>query len=151
MSYGNTRGVLNQYNQLATETGVSEASPHRLIQMLLEGALEKLAAAKGYLERGNMSQKSRHISWAASIIHGLRMSLDLSAGGELAANLDALYVYMGQRLIEANKENSVAIVDEVADLLKEIKAGWDALPEASPPAHAGVGGDKPTVKAATAV
>jgi len=134
MSYSNAQGLLNQYSQVATETGVMEASPHRLIQMLIDGALEKLAAAKGYMERGNMSEKSRHISWAASIVHGLRMSLDRNAGGEIAANLDALYVYMGGRLMEANKENSSATIDEVVGLLKVIKSGWDAIPQSAAPA-----------------
>lgn len=122
-------GAVKQYKQVGAHSGVEAASPHRLIQMLLEGALEKINLAKGYMERNDVALKGSHISWAISIIDGLRMSLDKEAGGEIAENLDALYDYMGRRLAEANLDNNVAMLDEVADLILEIKSAWDAIPE----------------------
>jgi len=68
------------------------------------------------------------ITWGMNIIQGLRTSLDAQKGGEVAANLDALYEYMGRRLLEANVSNDVAILDEVSSLLMEVKAGWDNIP-----------------------
>ncbi len=120
--------ALQQYRNVGAQTGVEAATPHRLIQMLLEGALEKINLAKGYMQRGNISEKGSHISWAISIIDGLRMSLDKSAGGEIAENLDALYEYMGRRLAEANLKDDEAMLDEVCSLLMEIKSAWDAVP-----------------------
>ncbi len=126
--------ALKQYKKVGTETDVMTASPHRLIQMLLEGALEKINLAKGYMQRGQIPLKGSHISWAISIIDGLRMSLDKDQGGEIAENLDALYDYMGRRLAEANLKNDTAMLDEVVGLLLEIKAGWDAIATDTRPA-----------------
>lgn len=119
--------ALNQYNRTAVQTGIEAASPHRLIQMLMEGALDKIAIARGHVERGHMEQKSKHIGWAISIIGGLRSSLDMEAGGEIARNLEDLYDYMERRLTAANVENSVDMLDEVTSLLKQIKEAWDAI------------------------
>lgn len=129
MNYSQNFKGASQYKQVGAQTGVESATPHRLIQMLLEGALEKINLAKGYMQRGDTALKGTHISWAISIIDGLRMSLDKEAGGEIAANLDALYDYMGRRLVEANLHNDEKILVEVAGLLLEIKSAWDAIPE----------------------
>lgn len=128
MSASMKKGVA-KYSQVAVESGVSGATPYRLVQMLFQGALDKIASATGYLERKDFGKKSEHISWAISIIGGLRNSLDLEVGGEIAANLDALYEYMAFRLMEANRLNDPAILKEVATLLGEIKEAWDAIPE----------------------
>lgn len=130
MNYSPSKqSVLNQYKQVGAQSGVASASPHRLIQMLLEGALEKINLAKGYMQRGEIALKGSHISWAISIIDGLRMSLDKEQGGDIAQNLDDLYDYMGRRLAQANMENSVEMLNEVAGLLQEIKSAWDVVPE----------------------
>lgn len=129
MNYSQNMKGASQYKQVGAQTGVESATPHRLIQMLLEGALEKINLAKGYMQRGDVALKGTHISWAISIIDGLRMSLDKEAGGEIAANLDALYDYMGRRLVEANLNNDPAILAEISGLLLEIKSAWDAIPE----------------------
>ncbi|GAB4303244.1 MAG: flagellar export chaperone FliS [Thiohalomonadaceae bacterium] len=113
---------------MAVQTGVEAATPHRLVQMLMEGALEKMAAARGHMQRGNVAEKGAHISWAISIIEGMRASLDMEAGGEIARNLNDLYGYMGHRLLEANLRNDAKALDEVIALLREIKSGWDAIP-----------------------
>ena len=118
-----------QYAAVGTQTGVTEATPHRLIQMLLDGALGKIAMAKGAMQRKEITEKGNHITSASSIIVGLRDSLDLEAGGELAANLDNLYDYMVRRLMEAHGNNDLAALDEITSLLQEIKRGWDAIPE----------------------
>ena len=119
----------NSYGQQALEAEILSASPHRIIQMLMEGALEKLAFARGSIARNDLAAKSKNISWAISIINGLRGSLDMEKGGEIALNLSALYDYMTRRLIEANNRNDVATLDEVSGLLMEVKGGWDAIPE----------------------
>jgi flagellar protein FliS len=95
--------------------------------MLFEGALEKIAVARGHLVRGEIPQKGRHISWAITIIEGLRASLDMEQGGEIARNLNDLYLYMDRRLVEANLASDAALLDEVSSLLREIKEAWDAI------------------------
>jgi|TARA_R110000787_G_scaffold77726_2_gene170774 flagellar secretion chaperone FliS len=120
--------ALEGYGRGAVESEVNFASPHRIIQMLMEGALSKIATARGCIARNDIAEKSRQITWGMNIIQGLRTSLDAQKGGEVAANLDALYEYMGRRLLEANVSNDVAILDEVSSLLMEVKAGWDNIP-----------------------
>lgn len=129
MTYSKRRSGLAQYGKVAAESEVSYANPHRLVQMLMEGALDKIATAKGQIARGEMEGKSKHISWAMSIINGLRSSLDMQSGGQIAVNLDDLYSYMTRRLIDANAQNSAEALDEVSGLLLEIKGAWDAMPE----------------------
>lgn len=119
----------SQYRAVDTETGVDAATPHRLIQMLLDGALDKIAMAKGAMQRGEIQQKGDFITSASSIVLGLQGSLDMDAGGELAINLDSLYDYMVRRLMESHLNNDLAGLDEVASLLREIKRGWDAIPQ----------------------
>jgi len=110
-------------------TGIEQASPHRLIQMLMGGAIDRIAIAKGAMERKDTANKGAHISWAISIIDGLRASLDKNAGGEIAQNLDDLYDYMIRRLMRANMEDNPDLLDEVLSLLRSIKSAWDTLPK----------------------
>lgn len=123
----NAMAALRQYQTVNTQAQVADASPHRLIQMLMEGGLSRLAQAKGAMQYGQSAQKGELISKAIGIIGGLREGLDLSQGGEVAANLDQLYEYMVSRLIEANIGNDPALLDEVAGLLRNVKSAWDAI------------------------
>ena len=129
MTYGNKRSGAAKYGKVAAESEVAYASPHRLVQMLMEGALDKVATAKGCIERDDLQGKSRQITWAMSIINGLRTSLDMDAGGPIAANLDDLYAYMTRRLIDASAQNDAGALSEVIELLLEIKGAWDAMPD----------------------
>lgn len=130
MSSMKHRSAMARYGKVAAESEVAYASQHRLVQMLMEGALDKVATAKGQIDRGDLEGKSRHITWAISILNGLRSSLDMQAGGSIAANLEDLYSYMNRRLIDANVQNSIEALDEVAGLMLEIKGAWDSMPEA---------------------
>jgi flagellar protein FliS len=135
MSYGNMNAALRQYHDIGAESGVSAAGPHRLIAMLLEGAQDRIAAAKGCMQRGEVALKGEYIGKAISLIDGLRMSLDAESGGELAARLTGLYEYMGWRLLQANHRNDPRLLDEVARLLGEIHAAWQQItpsPASSP-------------------
>jgi flagellar protein FliS len=127
MSSANARNALSQYSQNDVKADIQSASPHRLIQMLLSGALDKIAAAKGHMQRGEILLKGRQVGGAISILEGLKMSLDKEKGGEIAANLEDLYIYMERRLIEANRCDDTAALDEVSHLLREVKDAWDAI------------------------
>lgn len=123
----NAMAALRQYQTVNTQAQVGDASPHRLIQMLMEGGLSRLAQARGAMQHGQVAAKGELLSKAIGIVGGLREALDLHSGGEIAANLDRLYEYMIARLVEANLSNDVALVDEVAGLLRNVKSGWDAI------------------------
>ena len=119
--------AVKQYAQMGVQTGVESASPHRLIQMLLDGALARIVTAGGHLKHGNMVEKGAQISWAISIIAGLRGSLNMRDGGELAQNLDALYDYVSRRLFEANLKNDPEKLTEAYTVLNEIRDGWNGI------------------------
>ena len=129
MTYGKKSSGVAKYGKVAAESEAAYANPHRLVQMLMEGALDKVATAKGCIERNDLEGKSRQITWAMSIINGLRTSLDMEAGGAIAVNLDDLYDYMIRRLVDASAQNDPAALSEVIDLMLEIKGAWDAMPD----------------------
>lgn len=128
MGFTATPGNAGHYNQVNNYSGVTDADPHRLVQMLLEGVLGKIAVVKGLMIRGEIGKKGEVMGNAISIVAGLRSSLNVEAGGELAENLDNLYEYIERRLITSNINNDTEILDEVMGLLREIKSGWDAIP-----------------------
>jgi len=115
------------YQQIGTKSEVESASPHRLIQLMMERVLAKIAMARGYIDRENVSKKGAAIGSAISIIDGLRVSLNHKTDASLASNFDALYDYMTRRLLEANLRNDPEILIEVSDLMREIKEAWDAI------------------------
>ena len=123
----NAMAALKQYQAVNTHVQAVDASPHRLIQMLMEGGLTRIAQARGAMERQQTAMKGELIGKAIGIIGGLRAGLNLEAGGEVAANLDRLYEYMVNRLLEANVQNDMAPLDEVAGLLRNVKSGWDVI------------------------
>lgn len=123
----NAMAAMRQYQSVNTQAQAVDASPHRLIQMLMEGGLTRIAQARGAMEREQTALKGELIGKAIGIIGGLREGLDLPRGGELASNLDSLYQYMVSRLLEANMKNEAAPLDEVVGLLRNLKSGWDAI------------------------
>lgn len=132
MSNYNPQEALKQYRQLGIESQVSHASPHRLIQLLFEGALGRLAAAQGAIERGDIAAKGELLGKAIGIVGGLRSSLDMEAG-ELSERLDQLYEYINLILLEASRNNDIEKVNEAIQLLKTVKSGWDEIaPQSSP-------------------
>jgi len=120
--------ALKQYQAVGVQTGVQNATPHQLISMLLEGAIDRVSAARGAIERSEVARKGELISRAIEIVDNLRASLDHEKGGQLSSNLASLYDYMEQRLVEANLGSDVEKLSEVAALLTEIQTAWDEIP-----------------------
>ena len=118
-----------QYQKMNVQTSLSDASPHQLITMLFDGLISRLAMAKGFIDRKDYEGKSRCLGSAITIIGALQNSLDKEQGGEIAENLDRLYLYMTRRVFAAGVTNDVAILDEVVSLVKTIKDGWDGIKE----------------------
>jgi flagellar secretion chaperone FliS len=118
-----------QYQRVNTTSEVLDADPHRLIQILMEASLTRMAQAKGAMERGDMATKANLLGRVMEIIHTLQSSLNHSEGGDLAANLERLYDYMNRRLLHATRVNNTELVDEVMGLMLEVKRGWDGIRE----------------------
>jgi flagellar secretion chaperone FliS len=120
---------LQAYQRVNTQTSITDADPHKLIQLLYNGALERINMAKARMQAKDIEAKGRLISKAIEIIGGLRGFLDFEQGGDLALRLESLYDYMERTLFEANRHNDLKKLDEVADLLRSIKDGWDGIRE----------------------
>ena len=151
----NSRAAISAYHNVGVESIASTATPHQLVLMLFNGARAAVATAKGHLQRGEIAPKCEALSKAIAIIDGgLKASLDLSVGGELAKNLSELYAYMGQRLLYANLKNDAKTLDEVAQLLQQLGGAWESIATAKPApasvAHASIARTTPTPTAAAA-
>jgi flagellar protein FliS len=131
--------AINAYVKTGIETGVPEADPHRLVLMLFEGALAAIAQARLKLSAGDVAGRGKAISKAISIVQdGLRTSLDIEKGGELAQRLSALYEYVTMRLLDANLHARQDALDEAAHLISELHAGWAAIAPSKHAANSGI-------------
>ncbi|MDO9597680.1 MAG: flagellar export chaperone FliS [Azoarcus sp.] len=126
--FGSPANRANAYAQVAVETGVSTADPHKLILMLFDGALLQVRTAGISMQSGDIPAKGMAISKAIEIIiNGLKVSLDTEAGGELADRLSALYDYMSERLLYANLHNNPAALKEVSELIVTLREAWASI------------------------
>ena len=117
-------GAMAAYRSTQTHSGIEGASPHKLITLLLDGALERISKAKGHMVRGERGPQGELIGRVIDIVASLDAYLDMEAGGEIAVKLQSLYDYMVRKLFDANRHNDTDELAEVEHLLLEIKAGW---------------------------
>jgi flagellar protein FliS len=123
---------LAAYHSVSVHGSVSDADPHALVLMLMNAAKERMATARGCIERRETAHKARLLHSCVTIIAELRGSLKMTEGGALPQNLSDLYDYMMRRLLLANAEDNVACITEVEHLLGEIRSAWIAIgPEVS--------------------
>jgi flagellar protein FliS len=117
--------ALGQYRTVDAYGAAAAGDRITLITRLMQGAIDRIATARGHLLRGEFGPKGEQLSRAVAMIDGLRVALDHQRGGEIAGNLEQLYDYMVRRLTEGNLRNDPRLLDEVADLLNEIRGGWE--------------------------
>lgn len=129
-AYGQSN-PMGAYRSVAAHGGAATEDPHRLIWMLMDGALDRIAKARGLIERGEKIEKAALLHRTVAIVDELKSSLDFSVGGEIALNLERLYAYMIQQLNRANLESRVDLLDEVAKLLRQIRDAWVSLPRSA--------------------
>ena len=117
---------LKAYKAQSLEAEMSVADPHRVIQLMMQGTLERLAQAKGAIIRRDFETKAEAISKAQALLNGLQDSLDMSQG-KLSEDLYVLYDYMKQSLVTASVKLNPEVIDEVANLMITIKSAWDQI------------------------
>ncbi len=118
-----------QYASNFVETSVSEASPHKLIEILYAGALKNLNLGKFFIDKKDYAKKSEHLNKALSIINALRDGLDMERGEEVSGNLYNLYDYCYRKTFESSSKNDAETVQEVIELLKEVSEAWKQMPD----------------------
>ena len=122
---------LQNYRAMGAYGHLADASPYKVVQVMLDAVLARLAEATGHLERGEVAAKGEKIGKALGIIEALTLGLDKAGGGEIAANLERLYDYVSRTLLRAQLENRGDLLREVSSLLREIKLGWDGIAPAA--------------------
>ena len=120
---------LKAYKKTNLEAELSVADPHRVIQMMYEGLIERLSQAKGAIMRHDYEYKADRISKAVGIITGLQSALDNRSNPELGQRMFALYDYMKELLTKASVSLDTAPIDEVINLILPIKQAWDQIPQ----------------------
>ncbi|MCG3730501.1 flagellar export chaperone FliS [Vibrio cincinnatiensis] len=122
------RGSLQAYKKVSVDSQLTAASPHKIVQMLMAGAIERLIQGKAAMQQGNIPVKGERLGKALDIIISLRSSLSMKDGGEIAQNLDMLYEFMITQISTANHKNDPQPIDDVIDIIREIKSAWDQIP-----------------------
>jgi flagellar protein FliS len=121
------RDLTAAYRQTAVETRVHEADPHKLIELMLEGAIQRLRTAEACVASGDVPRKAKAASEAGAIVDSLSGCLDLAQGGEIAERLEALYDYASRRIVAANAANDAQAFGEVATLLGDVFDAWKQI------------------------
>ena len=113
---------------MPSATSISSASPHQLVKLLLDGFFDAVAESRGHMRKKDVAAKAQAISRAIRIVdEGLKASLDMKVGGELATNLSNLYTYICLRLTQANLRNDETILDECVTLMTPVREAWIAI------------------------
>lgn len=130
--FGMSRSPTATYAQVSQDVAAETADPHALILMLFEGARTAITIARRHMELSEIPEKGAAISKAIDIVNnGLRVSLDMENGGDLAERLAALYEYISQRLLWGNLKNDLAALDEANQLLGELQSAWALISPAA--------------------
>ena len=126
--FGQAHGGISAYKKVGVDAAIEVADPHKLILLLFTGAQAAIGQARAALHMNQTPEKGAAISRAIDIIsNGLKTSLDLEKGGDIAPRLDALYEYMVFRLLHANMKNDLKALEEVLGLLEEIHSAWRSI------------------------
>jgi flagellar secretion chaperone FliS len=118
---------LAAYQSVTAHGGVANADPYAMVLMLMDAAAERIATARGCIERGETARQARLLHSCVNILSELSGSLNMTEGGDLAKNLSNLYEYMIRTLLLANTRSGLDDVTNVARLMDEIRSGWIAI------------------------
>ncbi|PAJ72206.1 flagellar export chaperone FliS [Pseudoalteromonas sp. NBT06-2] len=119
---------INKYRQVSVNN-VQDMTPYEQVNLIFVNIIGKLAAAKGSIERKEIEKKGNNISVCISLIGALQDALNMDDGGEISANLASLYEYCQYKLVNANVNNDIEGLLEVSSIIKNIKEGWEAIPQ----------------------
>jgi flagellar protein FliS len=118
---------LAAYQSVSVHGNVAAADPHRLVMLLMDGVMERMAIARACIERGDIAKKAKLLHSCVTLLGELRGSLNIQQGGALARNLSELYDYMMRQLLRANLDSNADYIKEVASLLAEVRGAWTAI------------------------
>jgi flagellar protein FliS len=123
--------AINAYKKDSLKQQLTNADPHKITLMLMSGAIDRLAFAKGCIERKDLSGKSQYLSKTTAILINLRDTIEMKTNPEFSQNLYALYDYMLEKIGDANITNTIDPLHEVSELLTPIRDAWAQIPDAA--------------------
>lgn len=123
----NALSAMAQYRQMNSQAA-QYASPHQLILLLYNGAIESLSVAAGAIDKKDIELRGKHITRTISIVNGLRDMLDMHTGGEVAENLYSLYSYMAKEVFNAGFHNDLDTLENIRQMLMDIRGSWEKIP-----------------------
>ena len=124
----NAIAALAQYGQMKNNTQTMYASPHQLVLMLFDGAIEAMSVTINAIKHNNVELRSKQSTRSIAIINGMRDCLDLESGSELSDNLYSLYQYMAEELFRAGFKNDIETITNIQSMLKDIRGSWEKIP-----------------------
>jgi flagellar protein FliS len=123
------KNFLNAYKTTAVESAVTEATPHRLMELLYAGVIKNLKLANIFIEQKNYEKKSHHLNKSLAILSSLKSGVSEYETNEVTVNLSALYDYCYRQVFAASVENNTVKIDEVIQLIEPVSQAWQQMPE----------------------
>ena len=119
---------LRAYQKTTVNAEISVADPYYVTKLLYQGLFERLAQAKGAIERGDLALKAKKLSTATAILENLKSTLDFSQSKSIAQGLYDIYSYMIDQVAEASLNLMTQPIDNAIRALMPIKKAWDSIP-----------------------
>ena len=119
-----------EYRAANLTAQTSQASPVELVLMLIDGLLDEMSRLRMHIAQGRFEEKSRSIAKCADILTGLGSALEVETGNEVVENLSRLYDFCAQHLNQAGFEMAVDKVDQVTQIVQNLRAGWQGMADA---------------------
>lgn len=129
MNFQQRQNFAKQYANNFVETSVSEATPHKLVEMLYDAAIKNIKLAKLFMQQKNFEKKAESVNKTLSILLHLRETLDMDKGKDVADNLWGLYDYCYRRMLKASFSNEAEPLDEVLGFLEDLAEAWRQIPD----------------------
>lgn|SRR5574337_89439 len=124
-------GGYADYRAANMSAQTSQASPVELVLMLVDGLLDEVARLRMHIEQQRFEAKAHSVAKCADILTGLSSALETDGDNEVVENLSRLYDFCAQHLNQAGFEMNVAKVDEVSELLRTVRTGWQGMADAA--------------------
>ncbi len=119
---------LKAYQRTNVNAELAVADPYYVTKLLYQGLYERIAQAKGAIERGDLALKAKKLSSATAILENLRSTLDFSQSKSIAQSLFDIYSYMLDQVTEASIKLITQPLDNALRAFMPIKKAWDSIP-----------------------
>ncbi len=121
-----------------TEMEIRTASPEMLVVKMYEGAIRFTRRARESHNAGRVAERGAAISRALAIVSELQNCLNFDQGGEISRNLESLYLFVTDRLLEANMRGRAEALEEALGVLGTLSEAWVEIARSPAGSQAGL-------------